>query len=199
MNPTAQQLVEHLGLLAHPEGGYFRETFRSGAAPMASEGQTDLRGEVMPAYQERVPRNLLTSIYWMPTADSPIGWLCCNRAAHVHYYHAGASLTYHLVSPEGELTVERLGPNVLAGEVLQLSVPGGYWKAAELQTGEYCLLGEGVAPGFDFEDFQFIGEEQLRARTSDLSSLCRFIKPDRRRDFQRYYSDASAHDGEPQF
>lgn len=182
MNSTAQQLVQHLGLIAHPEGGYFRETFRSGAPPMASEGQTDLRGNALPAYAEKVPRNLLTSIYWMPTADSPIGWLCCNRAAHVHYYHAGASLTYHLVSPQGELTVERLGANVLAGEVLQLSVPGGYWKAAE-----YCLLGEAVAPGFDFEDFQFVSEEQLRTRSSDLSKLRRFIKPDRRRDFDRYY------------
>lgn len=190
MSLAMEELVQQLRLIEHPEGGYFREVYRSGAEPMASEGSTDKRGEVSPAFDERLIRNRLTSIYWMPTAASPIGWLCCNRAAHVHYYHAGASLTYHLLSPEGELSRQVLGPNLADGEVLQLVVPGGFWKAAQLESGEYCLLGEAVAPGFDFADFQFINGDQLSQKSAlqaELSALQRFIKPDRRRDFRRYY------------
>jgi Cupin superfamily (DUF985) len=80
---TAAELVELLGLIPHPEGGYFLETFRSGSVPMTSRGQTDLavsnadclvtttgRNEARP--DQSPLRNALTSIYWLPTVDSPI-------------------------------------------------------------------------------------------------------------------------------
>lgn len=180
-----QKLVERLGLIEHPEGGFFRETYRSGAQPMASRGLTDPAGTLLKTEREGADRNVLTSIYWMPTRLHPLGWLCRNLSDHVHYFQLGSAVTYYVLL-DGQLTVQRLGPDVAAGEVLQLMVPAGAWKAAELESGAYCLLGEAVAPGFDFRDFQFVAEEEL-ASSPHFERLRRFVKPDQRRDFQRYY------------
>lgn len=185
MSPSVEELIEHLQLIPHPEGGYFREVFRSGSAPMVTRGATDPDGRVMDTSVG--PRNILTSIYWMVTRASPIGWLCINGSDHIHYHHAGESVTYHVISPEGQLRTHRLGADVARGEVMQLVVPGGYVKAAELTQGAYGLLGEAVAPGFDFQDFTFISEDELRSRFPQHLALLRFVKPDRRRDFERYY------------
>ncbi|MGB3786551.1 MAG: cupin domain-containing protein, partial [Phormidesmis sp.] len=51
-----------------------------------------------------------------------------------------------------------------AGEVPQLLVPKGYWKAAVLESGEYGLLGEAVAPGFDYRDMTIAKAEEIRAQ-----------------------------------
>jgi predicted cupin superfamily sugar epimerase len=69
-------LVAKLGLIPHPEGGFFRETYRSGSEPMKSMGGTDTSGTLMDT--DRVPkeRNLMTSIYWLLNQDSPNGWWC---------------------------------------------------------------------------------------------------------------------------
>lgn len=188
VSPSAAELIEHLKLIPHPEGGYFREVFRSGSAPMITRGATDPDGRLMQT--EVGPRNVLTSIYWMVTRESPIGWLCINGSDHVHYHHAGDAVTYHVISPEGQLSTHRLGPNVAQGEVMQLVVPGGYIKAAELVDGSFGLIGEAVAPGFDFRDFTFISGDELHARFPAHAALERFVKPDRRRDFERYYDES---------
>ncbi len=182
---NAQAVIEALGLVPHPEGGYFLETYRSGAVPMASRGATDSQGTC--AQFAAGKRNLMTSIYWMPTRSSPIGWLCRNRSDHVHYFHAGSPVEYRLVSPSGEVTHHRLGLDWTLGQRPQLVVPGGYWKTAELVVGEFALIGEGVSPGFDFADFSFVSEDELRARLPERPELQRFVKPDQRRNFDAYY------------
>ncbi|MEO0409016.1 MAG: cupin domain-containing protein, partial [Cyanobacteria bacterium P01_A01_bin.135] len=94
------------------------------------------------------------------------------------YFHAGASITYLLVDPEGNLHKTKLGPNLEQGEVLQLLVPGGYWKAAALETGEYGLLGEAVAPGFDYRDMAIATEDALRRQFPDqFASLWPQLSP----------------------
>jgi len=72
-----QQLVDQLGLIPHPEGGFFREVYRSGAQPMASKGETDPAGATF-ATADRTPpeRNVMTSIYWLLNRESPVGWWC---------------------------------------------------------------------------------------------------------------------------
>jgi hypothetical protein len=70
---SAQQYVDALGLIAHPEGGYFRETFRAGSAPMSTKGKTDESADLMPTPSRAGGvRNPLTSIYYMlTTGDEP--------------------------------------------------------------------------------------------------------------------------------
>lgn len=131
------ELIAMLNLLPHPkEGGYFRRTYESNKSVNTSGGQ----------------RMLLTSIYYMLTDDSPIGYLHRNQSDIIHYYHLGSPCRYWLVSPDGELEEYVLGPNLDQGEQLQLVVKGGYWKGSALVKGEYSLLSEAVAPGFDFAD-----------------------------------------------
>jgi uncharacterized protein len=74
--------------------------------------------------------------------DRPIDHLHCNQSDILHYFQAGSAITYLLVSPAGELEKVKLGLNFAQGEVGQLLVPGGYCKAATLESGGYGLKGK---------------------------------------------------------
>lgn len=130
------EVIAALQLEPHIEGGFFRRTYT--AAQQISK--------------ESSPRPLMSSIYYMLTDDNPSGHLHRNRSDIMHYWHAGGALRYWLITPNGELRNIVLGPDLAAGEQLQLLVPGGWWKATELVHGEFGLLSEAVSPGFDFAD-----------------------------------------------
>lgn len=144
MNKT--EIIQQLKLSQHIEGGYFAETYRS-----LQQLRTDREGE---------QRHLLTSIFYLLTDDSPIDYFHKNQSDIIHYFHGGSPITYLIIHPDGQLEKQKLGSNFSQGEKFQLLVKGGYWKAAILETGEYGLLGEAVAPGFDYRDMQ-IGDETL--------------------------------------
>ena len=63
----------------------------------------------------------------------------------MHYFHGGSAVTDHLLTPDGEWQNIKLSMDIAAGEVLQLLIPGGYWKTTILKAGEYVLLGESVS------------------------------------------------------
>ena len=143
----------------HTEGGYYIETFRS----------TD----VLDTEREGGQRDLLTSMYYMLTDDRPIDHFHVNKSDIMHYFHGGSSLTYLMIPPQKPRLLKcKLGMDVSKGEVPQLLVPGGYWKAAVLERGEYGLLGEAVAPGFDFKDMEFITQEDFKRQCPDLWQHC---------------------------
>ena len=191
------QLVTSLEVLPHPEGGYFIETYRSGATPMESKGLTAMDGSLLETKRDGCYRNEMTSIVFMATKDAPVLYFGINKSDHVHYYHGGGSYTYIVVHPNGEVEEVVLGGDILNGEKLQIVFPAGCYKAGYL-NGEYCLIGEGVSPGFDFRDFAFVDETELRItlekNTGDGEKLIRkylnFVKPDRRRNFEDYYNPA---------
>ncbi len=142
-----QAWITKLQLEAHPlEGGYFRRTYES----------EHFIGE----------RKLLTSIYYMLTDDSPIGYMHRNRSDILHYYHAGSSLRYLLLDEAGHLQEQRLG--IDAGASPQLLVPGGVWKIAILEVGEYSLISEAVSPGFEYRDNTLAKVEEIQALYPDL-------------------------------
>ena len=147
-----RSVVERLDLIPHPEGGFFRETHRSGSIPMDSRGKTDTKGDLVKTAVGN--RNTMTSIYYL---IEDYQGLVCNKSDHVHYHHSGCTVLYHIVNPTtGEYWVERLGTNILKGDKPQVIVPGNYFKAATLEKTrefDFALLGEGVGPGFDFRDF----------------------------------------------
>lgn len=171
---TAAAMVEALGLVPHPEGGFFLETHRTGAKPMTTMGQTELnasRGLVITDDRAaRRPdgdarRNALTSIFWMPTRASPILPLGINMSDHIHYWQGGGAFEYTLFDPVAkELTTVVLGPDLLAGQQLQVPVTGGVWKCGRLLEGEhdFCLVGEAVGPGFDFNDFTWVSPAMVK-------------------------------------
>lgn len=152
LDPRVTALIEQLGLAPHPEGGYYRELFRS---PLA----------VHPA-DDRPARNALTTIYFLLPAGEWSRWHRV-RSDEVWHLYEGSALEL-LVSPPGCATVERvlLGP---PGATLGPchTVPAGWWQAAR-PRGAYALAGCTVAPGFEFADFGFLRdapEELARLRT----------------------------------
>ena len=174
-----RSIVKHLDLIPHPEGGFFRETHRSGSIPMDSRGKTDSKGDLVKTAVGN--RNTMTSIYYL---IEDYQGLVRNKSDHVHYHHYGCTVLYHIVNPTtGEYWVERLGTNILKGDKPQVIVPGNYFKAATLEKTrefDFALLGEGVGPGFDFRDFEFVSKEKLKrnlANHSNFYVLERLCKP----------------------
>ncbi len=146
MNKT--EIIQQLNLSKHIEGGYFAETYRS-----LEEIRTNRQGE---------QRNLISSILYLLTDDSPIDYFHKNQSDIIHYFHGGSAITYLIIHPNGQLEKQKLGFNLAQGEVLQLLVKGGCWKAAVLEAGEYGLLGEAVVPGFDYRDMQVTDQSLLK-------------------------------------
>ena len=156
-------LIQHLALTMHPEGGYFSETYRSSILM-----DTDRIGR---------QRSVLTSIYYLLTDDRPIDHFHINQSDILHYFHAGSPVTYLLIPPGGTLQKVVLGLDLASGQVPQLLVPGGYWKAAVLEAGEFGLLGEAVAPGFDFQDMELLQHEAFRQQFPHLwEQLAPYVK-----------------------
>lgn len=154
-----QTFIEQLKLQPHIEGGYYHRTYQSSLSTQTAGNN----------------RSLLSSIYYMLTDDSPIGHFHRNQSDIIHYWHAGEALRYWLIDPQGKLSSPILGPGTQ--QQLQLLVPGGYWKATELQQGEYGLLSEAVSPGFDYDDMQLATTRQMQADFPALfDQLRRLIK-----------------------
>lgn len=190
---TKEEFISRLGMIPHPEGGFFVETYRSGSIPMASKGQTDEAGDVMTTSPPRAPtptRNVMTSIYYMLTAESGgQQWWANNMSDHVHYHHAGGTFIYNIVLPDGSFIQRRLGSNIAAGDEPQLVVTGGSFKSVRLEEGaEFGVIGEGVAPGFDFRDFKFVSKEELRALNAEAYEKNHdLVKPEPESEFDHYY------------
>lgn len=137
-----QTIIETLKLEHHIEGGYYR---RSYASPYKVQLNADPKKE----------RQAMTSIYYMLTTDSPIGYTHKNCSDILRYYQLGCPLRYLILYPNGHLEETILGPDLLAGHKLQLLTPGGTWVSTALvidnRYGDwnFGLVSEAVTPGFD--------------------------------------------------
>ncbi|MFG6202977.1 cupin domain-containing protein [Pseudomonas retamae] len=150
--PDAQDVINALGLEAHVEGGYFRRTY-----------QSDHRASLETSTG---PRYLLTSIFYLLTEQSPVGQFHFNQSDILHYFHLGDPIEYSLIHADGSLQTLIMGSDILAGQHLQLHVPGGIWKASRLLNGPhgFGLISEAVSPGFDFADMEMADRGNLTAQ-----------------------------------
>lgn len=149
--PTAEQVIEELELVPHPEGGYFRELYRS---------DESLPPEGLPA-RYRGERAIATSILFLLTRDS---YSALHRLASDEVYHLylGGPLDLSVLHPSGETETVRLGQAVLRGERVQHVVPRGAWQGSHLVgDAPFALMGCTVAPGFDFADFEMGDRDEL--------------------------------------
>lgn len=141
---AAMDFVKSLSLSRHPEGGWFRETYRSTGTIPVTALPVGFSGD----------RAFSTAILFL--LEKPeISALHRIRSDETWHFHGGASLTVQMITPGGESLSFTLGADITAGELLQAVVPAGCWFGAEVTgEGEYSLVGCTVAPGFDFEDFE---------------------------------------------
>ncbi|MGC5010305.1 cupin domain-containing protein [Streptosporangium sp. DT93] len=135
-------LAEALDLLPHPEGGWFRETWRT-SAELTPPGYDGARATA-------------TGIYFLlqPGEESRPHVV---RSDEIWFWHRGGPLTLVLGGHEGvPATTVTLGPLVEEGQAPQVLVPGGTWQAARPAGDEGVLVSCVVSPGFDFADFRMI-------------------------------------------
>jgi predicted cupin superfamily sugar epimerase len=131
--PSAADIIARLELRPHPEGGYYRETFRD--ANVGAQG-----------------RARSTAIYYLLARDERSHWHRID-AVEIWHYYAGSALTLRIAHDGCTQHTVRLGPDVAAGERPQAIVPAQAWQAAE-STGDWTLVGCTVAPGFEFAKFE---------------------------------------------
>ena len=100
----------------------------------------------------------------MLTRESPTGHWHLNQSDILHFFHLGDPVTYYLIHPDGSLETVVMGPDPARGHLLQLPVKGGTWKASHLPNGDYGLISEAVAPGFEYEDMALGDRTELIRR-----------------------------------
>ncbi|MDQ1195507.1 cupin domain-containing protein [Agrobacterium sp. SORGH_AS 787] len=128
---SAAAIIAALNLEPHPEGGFYRQTFR------------DPNGE---------ERGYSTAIYYLLEKGQRSHWHKVIDAVEIWHYYAGAPLSLHMSEDGKSITTVRLGPAILDGEQPQAIVPSNCWQAAE-SLGDFTLVGCTVAPGFVFDSF----------------------------------------------
>ena len=157
MPARAGSLVAALGLVPHPEGGYYREVYRSPSVVRPADG--------------RGSRAALTSIYFLLAAGAISRWHQV-RSDEVWHFYEGAALELWTTPPDLSTVARlRLGP-IDAEQQPVAWVSAGSWQAAR-STGSYTLVGCTVGPGFDFLDFGLATDEpDIAAALKDLHPGC---------------------------
>ena len=143
MTPTAQTYIDTLQMDAHPEGGFFKETYRSRHLINVTQGSGSTP----------VQRSVSTGIYFLLEKNNFSAFHKIQSDEMWHFY-AGQALEVLELNEHGELGCTRLGSDILGGEVHQHVVPANTWFASRVAAGgSFSLVGCTVAPGFDFADF----------------------------------------------
>lgn len=164
---TVQQLVKHYEMLPHPEGGYYKETYRSNEM---------LQKSSLPArFTDK--RNFYTAIYFLLEQGNFSAFHRIKSDECWHFY-AGQTLLVHVIDVQGNLTTTRLGNDIFANETFQFLVPANCWFASEpAPESSFSLVGCTVAPGFDFEDFELAKAntliQQFPQHEEIIARLCR--------------------------
>jgi predicted cupin superfamily sugar epimerase len=148
-----QALIEELGLQPHPEGGFYKETFRS------------------PELLSDRDRNLITAIYFILTSDN-VSKFHRIVSDELWFFHAGSPITIHLLDHEYGHREIALGNEFNSGQVPQFCVPGGTIFGSSVDVlGSYALVSCVVAPGFDFADFELFDRETLLKEFPEQQSI----------------------------
>jgi predicted cupin superfamily sugar epimerase len=149
---TAAYWINRLQLNKHPEGGWFRETYRSGFSFPKEQLPDSFHGD----------RNFSTAIYFLLERD---GFSAFHRIAsdELWHFYSGDALIIYELETDGSVKEHYLGNDAEKGEVFQAVVKAGNWFASRLreQATEYALAGCTVAPGFDFADFEMAERSEL--------------------------------------
>jgi predicted cupin superfamily sugar epimerase len=148
---TAKQWIERLQLRPHPEGGYYRETYRSHETIARAGLPGRFSGD----------RAFSTAIYFLLEGTDFSAFHRIKQDEVWHFYD-GSAVIVHVVGPDGSYSTVTVGRDLQAGEVPQAVVRAGCFFAASVKDPRsYALVGCTVAPGFDFADFEMPGREHL--------------------------------------
>jgi uncharacterized protein len=143
--------IDKLQLEPHPEGGYFRQTYRAAMT---------IAGAALPSAFGG-PRAASTAIYFLLEGKNFSAFHRL-KSDEVWHFYAGWSLVVHVIDGAGEHSEILLGDNPEAGQAFQAVVPAGSWFASHVADWKsWALVGCTVAPGFDFADFEMARRAKL--------------------------------------
>ena len=152
---NGKEIVQKLGLIEHPEGGFYKETYRS-----SSSMETE----------QNAIRNVCTAIYFLLENDN-ISLFHRIQSDELWFFHQGEPLEIVFVK-EGVLNSIILGNSFENGEVPQATIPANSWFASSVkQRKGYSLVSCTVAPGFDFADFELASRENLLQEFPHLKEI----------------------------
>ncbi|MBM3434660.1 MAG: cupin domain-containing protein [Bacteroidetes bacterium] len=161
MADTAQFWIDRLRLSPHPEGGYFREIYRS--------------DEII--HKKNLPdrysgfRNFSSSIYFLLESNEFSAFHRI-KSDEIWHFYSGSALSIISINVHGQLLEQRLGNPTEEGDVLQLTIPRGSWFMAKVNAvASFSLVGCTVAPGFDFDDFELGKKAELTRKFPHLEKL----------------------------
>ncbi|WP_321794055.1 cupin domain-containing protein [Caballeronia sp. J97] len=162
----SRELIQRLKLEPHPEGGFFRETYRA-------------KGHVMRESESAgATRSASTAIYFLLCDGAHSAWHRI-RSDEVWHFYAGDPIDVHVLDANGTLVTHRLG-NALdhPDTVFQAVVEAGDWFAAECHDAKgAALVGCTVAPGFEFSEFELAAPGTLEARYPQHRELIARLGP----------------------
>jgi predicted cupin superfamily sugar epimerase len=157
----AQTWIDRLDLEPHPEGGYYRETYRTEHA-IPADGLPDRFDDA---------RNVAALIYFLLPGDSFSALHRIQQDEAWHFYD-GAPITLHRITPDGTYSTVTLSRSVEDGHCLQTVVPAGTWFGATVDENDgYSLVGCTTAPAFDFADFELADRAALTEELPDHAPL----------------------------
>jgi uncharacterized protein len=161
MSARVAELIAALDLRPHPEGGFYREVFRSPTQVMRSDG--------------RGPRAALTTIYFLLPEGTYSRWHQVFSDEVWHLYEGGPLELLEFKGSGHDLVRHRLAPIGAGAEAPVCTIAAGVWQAARPLAG-YALVGCTVAPGFDFADFRLLADDPecsaaVRAAWPDVATL----------------------------
>lgn len=163
MNSEVQSIIETLELVRHPEGGWYREVYRSAE----SIGVASLPGRFGKQHC------FATSIYYL-LESGDISAFHRIKSDETWHFYLGSPLKLYVLLEDGAMQKILLGDNPAAGQVFQWTVPHGLWFGAEVSVpGSFALLGCTVSPGFEFGDLEFAEYSELEEKYSRYSTLIR--------------------------
>ncbi len=140
------QLIQTLDLKPHPEGGFYKETYR---------GSLEIEIENLKI------RNSSTAIYYL-LQDKDKSHFHKVLSDEIWLYHQGETVEIYEMDDSGNLITHHLGIDIENGEIPQIVISKNHWFAARIKSNTgYCLVSCIVAPGFEFEDFELANKEVL--------------------------------------
>lgn len=162
------ELIRLYKLEPHPEGGYFRESYRSDTTIPADALGSAFGGA----------RNCSTAIYFLLPEGSKSA-LHRIKSDEVWHFYLGGPLTLAQILPDGRTECSTLGSDIKAGQKLQHVVPAGCWFGAYPQPGSgFSFVGCTVAPGFDFSDLELAAPKRLQAQFPKAEKIIKKLSAD---------------------
>jgi len=158
-----KEIIQKLQLQPHPEGGFFKETYRSNGIISQESLPKCFEGE----------RHYSTCIYYMLQSGDFSAFHKIHQDEIWHFY-LGSPIQLYIISEFGNLTNITIGSDISVGQIPQFVVPKNHWFASTvIDQKSFSLVGCTVSPGFDFKDFTLASEKDLIEKFPQHSEIIR--------------------------